>query len=156
MTSVTRRLCLLSALTLCFSVGCVIAGRASAPVGTLVVVVDDVRNSEGSVHVDICTEKNFLRTCVYFGDAKAVTGKTSVTISGLPKGIYAAQVFHDENMNHKVDRGLFGIPKEGVGFSNDFKIGLRAPRFAEAAFSYGGGDQQVAVHLKYFLTQNGR
>lgn len=156
MSRVMRRLYSVNWLVLGVCYGVVASGRASQPTGGLVVVVDDVRNDEGSVHVDICTEKNFLRTCLYSGEAKAVSGKTAVIVEGVPKGVYAAQVFHDENMNHKVDRGLFGIPKEGVGFSNDFKIGLRAPRFDEAAFHYAGGDQQVVVHLKYYLAQKAR
>ena len=39
-------------------------------------------------------------------------------------GRYAVQAFLDENGNGEVDRALFGIPKEGVGFSNDAKIRL--------------------------------
>jgi len=156
MTRVKRRSHLVNWGVLCFSIGLATVVHASLPMEQLVVVVDDVRNSAGSIHVEICTENNFLRKCLYSGDATATKGRTAVTFEGIPKGVYAAQVYHDENMNHKLDRGLFGVPKEGVGFSNDFKIGLRAPRFTEAAFRYSGGDQQVVVHLKYYLAQKAR
>jgi len=127
------------------------ASNASPTKNTLVVLVDHVRSTEGVIHVDICSENNFLMSCHYSGEAKAVVGTTSVIIDGVPRGTYAAQVFHDENMNHKVDRGLFGIPKEGVGFSNNFKIGFRAPKFSETSFVYDGSAQEVKIHLKYFL-----
>lgn len=127
------------------------AGATSTSDG-LVVLVDHVRNTNGFIRVQICGEHDFLRDCPIVGEARAVAGTTAVMIPPLPKGTYAAQVYHDENNNHKVDRALFGIPKEGVGFSNDFKIGLRAPRFAEAAFTYSGGEMRVPVHLKYYLS----
>jgi uncharacterized protein (DUF2141 family) len=130
----------------------VVTGSAvAAPRSGLMILVDQVRNTNGFVRVEVCDEHEFLKSCKISGYAKAVRGTTAISIEGLPKGTYAAQVFHDENANHRVDRGLFGVPKEGVGFSNDFKIGLRAPKFAEAAFAYAGGDQQVAVHLKYYF-----
>ena len=66
-------------------------------------------------------------------------------------GRYAAQVFYDENGNHKVDRALFGIPKEGVGFSRDARIKLGPPKWADAVFDYAGGEQIIRLKLRYFI-----
>ena len=78
-----------------------------------------------------------------------------VSIARLPPGRYAAQVFHDENANGQVDRALFGIPKEGVGFSNDAPIRLAAPKFTAAAFDFGGGTATIRLSLRYFLGSAG-
>jgi len=118
--------------------------------GTLVVRIADVRSAKGLVHVDICTAASFLKSCAYMGSAAAVPGVTSVTIRDLPPGRYAAQVYHDANGNGKVDRKLFGIPAEGVGFSNDAPIRLGPPKFADAAFDMRGGAQSIALKLRYF------
>jgi len=137
-------------------IGFAVAAAAPAPNGTLTVRVDNVRNSAGVVHVDICPQAQFLKDdCPYAGDAPAHAGVTLVTISGLPAGRYAAQVFHDENRNKKVDRALFGIPKEGVGFSNDARISLGPPKWADAVFGYNGQEQAIGLKMRYFLGASG-
>lgn len=82
--------------------------------------------------------------------APALAGKTIVTISNVQPGTYAVQAFHDENHNGKVDRALFGIPKEGVGFSNDAPIRLGPPKWKDAQFQLGD-DKGIAFKLRYFI-----
>jgi uncharacterized protein (DUF2141 family) len=124
--------------------------------GTLVINVDNVRAAKGVVRVDVCPEARFLKDgCPYKGSAKAHVGLTSVTITGIPAGRYAVQAFLDENMNGDVDRGLFGMPKEGVGFSNDAKIRFGPPKFSEAVFTYAGNAQTIHLNLRYFLGPQG-
>ena len=88
---------------------------AAAPESTLTIRVENVRNAEGVVHMDVCPKAQFLKDdCPWSGDAPAHPGETIVVVHGVPPGDYAVQGFHDENVNHKVDRALFGaIPKEG-------------------------------------------
>lgn len=118
--------------------------------------VGNVRVSQGIVHVDLCPESQFLKDdCPYAAGAAAQAGLTRVILHGIPPGRYAAQVFLDENRNGKVDRALFGIPKEGVGFSNDARIGLGPPKWADAVFTYGGGTQTIRLNLRYFLGAKG-
>jgi uncharacterized protein (DUF2141 family) len=131
---------------------------AAAPVqtATLTVQINNVRNAKGIVHVDICPEKQFLGDdCVYVGDAQAHAGVVTVTVGNLPAGRYAAQVFHDENRNKKVDRALFGIPKEGIGFSNDARISLGPPKWADAKFDFSGQPQTISLKMRYFLGPSG-
>ena len=119
--------------------------------GDLTFVVSHVRDSVGHVRVDICTLTTFLKAeCPFSGAAIAVQGTTTVTIANLPQGTYAAQLYHDRNDNHTVDRGAFGIPLEEIGFSQDAPVGLRGPRFAKAAFIHGSGDQTLTVRLRRF------
>ena len=58
---------------------------------------------------------------------------------------------HDENSNGKLDRNFVGMPKEGVGASNDAKGSFGPPKFADARFSYKGGPQEPMIHLRYLL-----
>lgn len=135
---------LAAALPLC------VIGAAPADF-VLHVAVDNVRDRTGRVHVDICTQAQFLKDCPIMAEAPAQIGLTTVTISGLKPGRYAAQVTYDQNGNGKVDRALFGIPKEGVGFSNDAKIGIGPPKWAEAAFDYDGQERTIRLKLRYFI-----
>ncbi len=122
----------------------------------LTVDVGNIRAAKGVVHVDICPENKFLKEdCPWSGDAPARIGVTRVTVRGVPPGRYAAQAFLDENGNKKVDRGLFGIPKEGVGFSNDARITFEPPKFADAVFSYDGAGGPIRFSLRYFTGAKG-
>ena len=132
---------------------------APAPEGTLTVRVDNVRNASGRIHVDVCPQALFLKDgCPYSGSAHAVAGTTVVVVRGMAPGTYAIQAFHDENSNDKVDRNFLGVPKEGVGFSNDAKIVLfppRAPQWADAKFAYPGTAQAVSLKLRYLIGKSG-
>ena len=125
------------------------ASPAIAQGGAVVFQVDHVRDEAGHVRIDLCTEATFLHgDCPYSGAAPAVKGVTTVRIENIPPGVYAAQVYHDRNDNHAVDRSKpFGIPVEGVGFSNNAPIGLHGPKWANAAFTHAEVDQELAVRL---------
>lgn len=122
--------------------------------GVLHVVIENVRASTGHVHVDLCTAQQFLKDCSVTADGVARPGTSIVTLRGVRPGRYAAQVFYDENGNRRVDRALFGIPKEGVGFSRDAKIKLGPPKWEDAAFDYAGGEETVRLKLRYFIGPN--
>ena len=123
----------------------------AASVGDVTFVVSHVRDGVGHVRVDLCTPDTFLKAeCPYSGAAIAVQGVTTVTIANVPAGTYAAQIYHDRNDNHTVDRGAFGIPLEEIGFSQDASVGLHGPKFAKAAFVHGVEDQTLTVRLRRF------
>jgi len=125
---------------------------AATQAATLEVAVTNVLNTRGRVHVELCPEALFLKDCTIFAEAPAQVGTTIVRIEHVPPGKYAAQAYHDENSNGKVDRGLFGIPLEGVGFSNDAKLRRRGPSFEDAAFDFGGRPgERITLRLRHFL-----
>ena len=119
--------------------------------GVLRVAVDNVRGHTGRVHVDLCTQAQFLKDCAIVADAPAQVGQTIVTLNNVKPGRYAVQATYDENGNGKVDRALFGIPKEGVGFSNDAKIRFSPPKWEEAVFDYDGQPRTIRFRLRYFI-----
>lgn len=131
------------------AIGALTIGAAPAP-GTLQIEVTNVRAQTGSVHADICTQAQFLKDCTRSADAPARVGTTILTLTGLKPGRYAAQVYYDQNGNHKVDKAMFGIPKEGVGFSNDAKIRMAPPKWEEAVFDYDGRARTIRLRLRYF------
>lgn len=66
----------------------------------------------------------------------------------IPNGTYAIAVFLDENDNYKLDRNMFGIPKEKYGFSNNILPLLRAATFEESKFELNQSEKQITIHLK--------
>ncbi|MDE2302802.1 MAG: DUF2141 domain-containing protein [Sphingomonadales bacterium] len=129
---------------------------ATASGGPLTVVVHNVRNARGELRIDVCPKQRFLADgCPWHSRGPAVTGTTTLTLLALPPGDYAVQAFHDENDNDRVDRALFGIPKEGIGFSRDARIVLGPPKWRDAVFTHGTEAQTIEFSLRYFLGPSG-
>lgn len=63
----------------------------------------------------------------------------------LPKGEYAVMVFHDEDDNDELKTNWFGMPKEGVGNSNNHK-GI--PSFKKSVFKLSD-DKTIKINLFY-------
>jgi len=128
-----------------------VAAALPARAATVEVSVSNIREARGHIHVELCPERLFLGDCTILGEAPAQVGTTIVQILNVPPGVYAAQAYQDENDNHKVDRGLFGVPREGVGFSRDAKLYRHGPRFDEAAFRVTRAIERIALRLRHFL-----
>ena len=130
---------------------CALASPAESQGSPLIVDVSGVPSSKGVVRVNVCTPGTFLKgSCPYSGVAPAIQGETTVTINDVPAGVYAVQLYHDRKDLGHVDRGLFGIPKESIGFSNDAPVGLHGPKFRRAAFTHGEDAQTITVTLRRF------
>jgi uncharacterized protein (DUF2141 family) len=143
-----RRLALLASLVALL--GSAAPALAQEP-GAVIVHVENVRSSEGHVRVELCTQGAFLTDdCAVAGAAPAQRGETVVALKDVPPGVYAVQVYHDVNDDHKVNRGLLGIPTEDIGFSREAPLGLHGPQFIKAAFNHAADEQVVTVHLRHF------
>jgi uncharacterized protein (DUF2141 family) len=57
--------------------------------------------------------------------------------------------YHDMNSNNRMDTGLFGIPSEGWGVSNNARGRFGAPSFQDAAFTMALDDIELSIHLRY-------
>ena len=63
-------------------------------------------------------------------------------------GDYAVVVIYDKNNNGKLDTGLFRIPTEKVGFSNNAPIRFGPAKWKAAKFSVIDGDVKTNIDLK--------
>ena len=73
------------------------------------------------------------------------TGSVTYTFE-LPDGTYAIGIFVDKNYNNKMDRNLFGVPKEQFGFSNNAKGNFGPPSFEDASFTVSN-DMKIEIDL---------
>jgi len=83
--------------------------------------------------------------------SKIENGQAVCMFAGLVPGDYAVSVFHDENGNGKLDRNFIGMPKEGVGASNDAAGNFGPPKYDDARFHYVGGRSVLAIHVRYLM-----
>jgi uncharacterized protein (DUF2141 family) len=59
-----------------------------------------------------------------------------IPTDNLPSGTYAISLYHDENGNNKLDTGIFGIPQEKFGFSNNATSFAGPPSFKQCKFEF--------------------
>ena len=65
-------------------------------------------------------------------------------------GMYAISVLHDENSNGQMDKTWYGKPTEGIGSSNNPKVGSGPPKFEESAVNLDGNNNHLKIKLRYF------
>jgi uncharacterized protein (DUF2141 family) len=126
---------------------------ATASAADLTVTIKAARNSNGVVLMSVYDSgEKFMKPPLakYSGKAEPKDGQVQFVFHNVPAGRYAVASFHDENANGKLDTNTFGMPVEGVAFSNDAPVTFGPPAFAEAAFDFDGkADKSIALSLKY-------
>ena len=106
----------------------------SEPSGNLIVEIKGINTIKGDIRVALYTSSHDFPSDAFFKVAikKVNGGSVQVIFENVPHGKYAMSVFHDENENGKLDTGLFGVPKEPYGFSNDVMGTFGPPSFEDA------------------------
>jgi uncharacterized protein (DUF2141 family) len=129
-----------------------LARQTPAATCTLIVHIDGFRNQKGDAGLSIFNspdgwpennDKSFQHGPHPFSGTA-----TTITLQ-VPPGRYGIVALHDENSNHKLDRNMFGVPKEGFGFSNNPKVFLSAPSFDTAAMPVACPTTETTIHLIY-------
>jgi uncharacterized protein (DUF2141 family) len=129
-------------------------GFAQTECPSINVKIQNISNNTGVIACAIFeSEKGFPGKFLKFASKTMITQITgkdaSFEFSDIKPGKYAIAVIHDENCNGKLDTNMFGIPKEGYGFSSGAEVTMSAPSFSDAVFLYDGGHQQMSISLNY-------
>ena len=123
--------------------------------GTVTVEVHNIE-TKGEMHLAIYEdadvfekdngEKGGAAKGIIEGVIEEVSTGTATYTFELPSGTYAIGIFIDANYNNKMDRNVFGVPKEQYGFSNDAKGSFGKPSFKDASFTVSG-DMTLELNL---------
>jgi uncharacterized protein (DUF2141 family) len=89
-------------------------------------------------------EKAIARTTADIAGGRAVC-----EFADIEPGTYAVSAFHDENANGKLDTNFLGIPREGVGASNNARGHFGPPRFEAAAVRVSAGRTDLTITMTY-------
>lgn len=129
---------------------------ASVPAAatTVTVTVAGVRNGDGVVRACLWTAPDGFPNCSAQSPAtrltaKAQPGRVVLAFGDVAPGVYAVSVFHDEKNTGKVETNLFGIPRNGLGASNDARGRFGPPSFKDAAVTVGAAPVNLTVNLLY-------
>ena len=112
------------------------------------ITVTNFENIKGKLQVCLTDKKeDFLKQCEY-STAVAVTNNTiSLEIANIKTGVYSISLFHDENNNGVLDtKGVFGIPSELYGFSNNPSTTFGPPSFEKCTLLVDR-DKQISIEL---------
>ena len=115
---------------------------------TLTIEVASFENTKGVLRVCITDKKDdFLKSCTFSRTVVVKDEAVSLKIENMEKGNYAASVYHDENNNDILETtGLFGIPIEPYGFSNNPSMTF-GPSFKKSVFKMTS-DKNISIRLK--------
>ena len=126
------------------------AAAAGADAGTIRIRIAGLDTEKGgAVRIAIYGEQGFpdegkeLRGMEIDVEAK----EAFVEFEDVPAGRYAIALYQDINGDDQCNLGLFGIPTEPVGISNNAIRRLGPPRFKDAAFELGK-DEVVEQRIK--------
>ncbi|MEI6651854.1 MAG: DUF2141 domain-containing protein [Chlorobiaceae bacterium] len=130
------------------------ASVTSQPFGSITVNITDINKPDGILGVSLYNSKKGFpgkheNACA--NQLKKITStEDKVVFNNIPYGTYAVSIMHDENSNGKLETNFFGIPKEGVGVSNNPKIGMGGPKFKDSEFILDTKQLELTVAMKYF------
>ena len=125
-------------------------GAAPAMAAELRVKVMGLRSADGAVHFAVYDRAQGFATeegKIGGTQVKARAGGVVAVFDGLAPGTYAVAVYHDENGDGVFNQGLFGVPLEDFGFSNDAPVWFGPPAFADAAFAVEGKVTAITIRL---------
>lgn len=133
-----------------------LAALMSSPVfsegsGELKIVLENVRNNKGKINIALCSSEEQYSSDAEIFKTVSIDAKEPVaeyTFRDIVYGRYAVKVYHDANGNNKLDKGLFGIPKESYGFSNNPRIKGGMPPFEETVFQINSPVQAQNIKLR--------
>ena len=115
---------------------------------TLSMKVGNFKTTKGVLRVCVTDKKDdFLKSCT-FSKIVAVEDKTvSLKIENIEEGNYAVSVYHDENNSGILETGgVFGIPLEPYGFSNNPNMTF-GPSYKKSVFKMAS-DKNISIKLK--------
>lgn len=109
--------------------------------------ITNIEKVQGTVRICICNQPDqFLRNCFSSKNVQVDSKKLLVLLDEVPEGPFSISVFHDENDNSQLDSGLFRIPKEPYGFSNNPSSTFGPPSYEKCLV--GLDTKTITIKLK--------
>ena len=123
---------------------------ATADSGRLIVELTGMKTDEGLIVYAMWSgSEGWLKSnTVREGNSPITAGRSILEFDDLPYGEYAISVYQDRNENGKLDTGLFRVPKEPFGFSNEPKLRFGPPKYEDAAFMLNQPEQTIQIPVR--------
>jgi uncharacterized protein (DUF2141 family) len=150
-----------TAIAIAFAAGALIAASLAAvgveatSANSIKVIVVGLHSNDGEVDCALFNSAegfpNDASKAIKTAKSNIENKQATCTFVDIAPGDYAVSEFHDENGNGKLDRNFIGMPKEGVGASNDAAGHMGPPKFDDARFKFNGGFAVMTIHTRYLI-----
>jgi uncharacterized protein (DUF2141 family) len=117
----------------------------------LAVTISNLKGSDGEIVFGLYNNKSsfpLLDKQYRLLSTKVKSFSGTYTIKDLPIGEYALAIFHDKNSDSICNTNFLGVPKEGYGFSRNFRPKLSKPTFDDCKFDLKS-DTSMTIILIY-------
>lgn len=126
------------------------AASAGPTAGTLSIRMSGFRSADGQVLIAVFRGEDGFPSepdKAWKSVVARVSGDRASVDIAVPAGEYAFAIVHDENGNNKMDTNWIGMPKEGLGTSNNAKGRMGPPKYRDAKFTIPaeGVVQQIKI-----------
>ena len=125
--------------------------KSDLPTYDLDITITDIKSNEGKMQIGLYNNKESFPLVdkqyrLFYFDVNGFSG--IYTIRDLPAGEYAVAIFHDKNSDRICNTNFLGVPKEGFGFSENFKPRFYAPTFNDCHFDLNS-NMSIKIKLIY-------
>ena len=115
--------------------------------------ITGIKSAKGQMVVSVFKDNQTFKdekpaTKLQFSKAAITNGTLTVSIT-LEPGTYGIALMDDENSNGKMEKNMFGIPKEGFGFSNFYLSGMSRPVFNDFKFDVKNTPLKLESKMRY-------
>jgi len=134
---------------------CLATSHAAADDGaTLGVTVTGIVPQQGQIIVSLYDgKKQYLKQPLSTLKEDAADGDSvTVEFTGLEAGLFAVSVVYDVDHNGELDTGMFRIPKEPIGFSNNARGKFGPPKWKHTHFQLEQ-DMEITIHVQQAVSK---
>ena len=137
-------------LTFLFSILSIISNAQNHEI---VVNIDGFKTDQGKCLLSLFNNKKGFPSnpdkAVYITFGRIQNRKLTLILKDIAIGEYAIAVVHDENDNNKLDTNFLGMPKEGIGVSNNAKSIMGPPSYEDSKFQLKEDGLVTNIKIKY-------
>ena len=122
--------------------------------GTVIVNMEQFRNNEGVARIALFNQEEGFpqeyELALTYGSSQVQDSVSQFIFKDILYGDYAIGMFHDEDADKKLKTNFLGIPREGIGVSNNAKGSFGPPKFDDCLFTVDKDTVELSIILDYF------
>jgi uncharacterized protein (DUF2141 family) len=108
--------------------------------------VSNIKKNSGKIIVEIYNDKSSWLKTPYRKLVLSTNQDIQTASFQVPYGKYAITIYQDVNVNGETDMNFLGIPKEPVGFGNNYKP-FGQPKFESALIEFKATSKLQKIKL---------
>ena len=129
--------------------------ETEVPKGEIIIQITGLRNNNGIIRALLFNTPDGFpgnhKNSYALKNVKSKNDSALFVFSNIPYQNYAVSVLHDENENGELDTNWIGLPKEGVGVSNNVKSKFGPPKFEDAKFKLNSKTINMNININYMF-----